>query len=109
MEDAFWPSYRRAVLHAPPTSLKELRPAKPGSKTILFCTLPGCPACESFEHRKQEYEARTFPAAERRRILPWNCGEEDKKRVALKAGVSDLPAYVVIPHGTRKPTITRPF
>lgn len=102
-----WPSYRRAVMYAPPSSLRELQPSTPGTSTVLFCTLPGCPACKRFKAEKPAFESKHFSAAERQSMIPWNCGEEDKKKVALEAGVSDIPAYVVLAYG-KKPRLIQP-
>ena len=95
-KNIMWPAYRRSVNAVAPGSLEELRPAR--GVLALRCTLPGCAACAAFQtERRAAYEHNLKSSHGVVDILPWNCKSHHRRKLAVDAGVDDLPAYVFIP------------
>ena len=77
---------------AVPATLEGLRPRT--GAIALRCVLRGCSACKSFD---ADERAAFEPTLGVRHVLPWGCDDEARRRIATEAGVTDLPAYVVVP------------
>lgn len=86
----------------PATSLKALRP--PTGSVALRCTLPQCGACREFKEsgRRAAFE-RSLSFKERVRVVPWDCSDAHRRALAQRAGVGDLPAYVILSSSRKKP------
>lgn len=62
----------------------------------FLCTLPGCSACAAFDaEERAAYETTQLQGVHA--VVEWDCSLPHCKRLALVAGISDLPAYIVIP------------
>lgn len=95
----------RAAQAVAPRSLDELRPRRSGGLVVLRCTVPGCAACADFESRRGAFE-RTLGATAP--VVPWDCSRPAHRRLAVAAGVDDLPAYVLLPPGREPLRVRRP-
>lgn len=85
----------RCLEAVPPTSLDEMK--HPSKTVALLCTLSGCASCEDFVADGQRaYEERMRGAHPDLVIRPWNCDIHQLRSLARSAGVTDLPAYVVL-------------
>ena len=87
MHSALERSYR-----AVPPTLNDLRPRS--GKVALKCYRTRCPRCSSFE---SDGRIPFEESLDVRRVIPWCCDTEEKAELARKAGVSDLPSYIVLP------------
>lgn len=71
--------------------------------------MPGCIACATFEtDSKAEYEAKEDIFRGVHTKLTWDCSSPEHRRLALEAGVDELPAYVFIPARPDAMYIQRP-
>ena len=89
-----WPALERALQAVPPRSLRDLRPPPRGG-LALRCTLPACARCADFRPHRARFEAALGAA----RVIPWDCGGAARRALAVRHGVRDLPAYVVLDGG----------
>ena len=90
MEEAFFRSMRAVV----PKSLDELR--LPRKDVVLYVSVPGCEMCRAFQSRRAAYER----SKGWKNVLDWSGTHYRRRALALEAGVTDLPAYIVVPpHG----------
>lgn len=81
-------------LRALPPTLVALRPAH--GAVALRCYRAGCAACSDFAVN----DRAAYEAALGMTVIPFDCGDPQKRDLARYAGVRDLPAYVVVPaHG----------
>lgn len=74
----------RALAVVPPTTLDEFR------GITLRVYHPDCDHCSTFDHLA--YEQR-WPSTT---VLPWDCSNDALKRLAMDAGVTELPAYLCV-------------
>lgn len=89
METALERCYRAV----PPSTLDELRRSR--GSVALYCFRRGCERCSSFSaDGRVAFEEDLGPTTT---IVPWNVGRAHQRRLAMDAGVDDLPAYVIIP------------
>ena len=87
-------SYLRSLTVVPPKTLDEMRPSAGQPPLALRCTRDGCTECAKFETEQQvSFEAALSASS----ILEWKCDKEDRKQIALQAGVGTLPSYILIP------------
>ena len=102
-----WKSYLRSLEAVAPASLESIRPRAPGAPDlVLRCHAPGCAACARFETEgRADFEARAFRGAD---VVAFDCRGAQQRRLALAAGVDDLPAYIVLSSSSRVPRVVRP-
>ena len=86
----------RCYRAVPPRALRDLAPSS--GSLALRCYQTGCTNCADFdvdgrttfeERLRREYGAST-------RIHPWNCAVPHLRDLAREAGVTELPAYVLV-------------
>jgi hypothetical protein len=80
-----WPAERRVLL--------TLGVAPPSVPVALLCTLPDCRRCDRFKAGARADFERRFAGVE---VCEFDCSDPVRRRVARAAGVSDLPAYVIL-------------
>ena len=87
---------QRCYRAVPPAHLRDLAPAR--GVLALRCTRTGCIACADFEtDGRIAYEERLRGAETRGvTIRRWNCDVPELRDLARAAGVTDLPAYVLV-------------
>jgi len=79
--------------------LKHVRDLAPKRGVLaLRCVRTGCTACADFEtDGRPVFEERLKSEhSSRLNIRRWNCDDAEMKDLALAAGVTDIPAYVLI-------------
>lgn len=76
----------RACAAVPPSSLSEL--PRPAGRVALHCVRSDCPGCA------QDHSA--FESTLHATVVPWNCDDPRARQLALEAGVTRTPAYVVL-------------
>ena len=74
-----------------------------GKAVALRVFSPGCPACETFESRRAEFEK----GLEVDIVFDVCADEERRRRMALDAGVRRVPAYIVL-DGPGTPRVVMP-
>ena len=85
-------AFERVLRAVPVASFDEFRAAS--GTTAMRCYASSCSACEAFDVSDRSAYETTLRAT---RTLPWDCDDEDRRRMALSVGVSALPAYIMIP------------
>lgn len=91
-----WPAQYRATRAVAPRSVEELRPAR--GVVALRVTMPGCTECARFEvEGRAAYEEALRRDKGVTHIHDWSCKRASYRRVALDAGVEDLPSYLLVP------------
>ena len=84
----------RALAAVPPATLEELAPSR--GTVALRCRAPGCARCADFEVQGRDaFEASLGVDL----VVPWDCGHARRRDLALAAGVTAVPAYVVLEAG----------
>ena len=102
-----WKSYLRSLEAVAPASLEGIRPRAPGAPDlVLRCHAAGCSACARFDTEgRADFEERTFRRAD---VVAFDCRGAQQRRLALGAGVDQLPAYIVLSSSTPTPRVVRP-
>ena len=91
-----WPAQYRATRAVAPRSVEELRPRH--GVLALRVTMPGCTECARFEvEGRAAYEEALRRDEGVTHIHDWSCKRASYRRVAMDAGVEDLPSYVLVP------------
>ena len=105
MDGTAWPAQRRAFDAVPPRTLTDLA-ALHSAPMALRCFTHGCIACSEFDvERRATYEERRLKG---HTIVPWNCADAENRALAMAAGVTELPAYLVLRQRDRRPIVLRP-
>ena len=77
------------------------------SVLALRCSKTGCISCADFEvDGRSAFEERLRSEYDRIEIRRWNCDVSELRDLAISAGVTDIPAYIIITssgHVTVKP------
>ena len=76
---------------AVPPTLADMRPRR--DALALKCFRSDCVECRAFDADGRLSFEESLGVT---RVLPWCCDEADRRRVAVAAGVVDLPAYIVL-------------
>ena len=93
MKEALDRCYRAVPL----VHVRDLAPSQ--GVVALRCTRTGCVACADFEADGcVAFEDRLRTEHARVQIRKWNCDLPDLRTLALDAGVTDLPAYILVSH-----------
>lgn len=86
MQSAFDRCYR-----AVPVTLDNIRPTH--GRIALKCFKKACPSCRSYDaDGRIAFEEQLHVS----RILPWDCDNPSLRRQARRAGVADLPSYILL-------------
>ena len=96
MQSAFDRCYR-----AVPVTLSNVRPVN--GRIALKCFKHACPACRSFDADGRKAFEEELNVSH---ILPWSCDDPSLRRQAMRVGVTDLPAYIVLDANNAK--VVRP-
>ena len=90
-----WRSLLRALESTPVSSLDDLRPFTGQRDRALRCHVPGCASCAKFDtERRLDFEESTFRGAAD--VVSFDCSSSQHRRLAVAAGVSNLPAYILL-------------
>lgn len=77
--------------------VQDLEDVRMKSKTLaLLVTKPGCPECAEFENERM-YQAEQEASFRGATLVGWHCDTLAATDAARKAGVTDLPALVIVP------------
>ena len=92
MDGALHRCYRAVPL----THVRDLAPKR--GVVALRCVRTGCTACADFEtDGRIAFEERLKTEhASHLNIRRWNCDDTEMRNLALAAGVTDIPAYLLI-------------
>lgn len=92
MDEALQRCYRAVPL----TNVRELAPTR--GVVALRCVRTGCTTCADFEtDGRLTFEERLRSEhSSHLNIRRWNCDDTDMRNLALAAGVTDIPAYLLI-------------
>lgn len=95
MDDALQRCFRAVPL----THVRDLAPKR--GVLALRCSRTGCSACADFEtDGRPAFEDRLRADEPHLTIRKWNCDVPEMRELALAAGVTDIPAYVLVrPNG----------
>lgn len=63
---------------------------------VLYCSRNACDDCKEFASARGDYEHIHFPRAKYEGVYDWPCDQSLVKDSAVAAGVSTLPAYLII-------------
>ena len=89
-------SWVRAVEATRPDTLNDMRLTS--CHVVLLVTAPGCANCAAFEtERWDRAEEKVLSEFRGARLTQWHCSTEERKALAVKAGVTDVPALLVLP------------
>lgn len=88
----------RSLTTVPPESVADVAPPH---SVLLLCQRPGCVQCSSFEsYGRAALEAEMGGRGVR--VVDWDCSDARRRALALDAGVTAVPAYVLLtPTGER--------
>lgn len=95
MDEALQRCYRAVPLR----HVRDLAPTR--GVLALRCTRTGCTACADFEtDGRLSFEERLKTEhPSHLNVRRWNCDDADMRTLALAAGVTDIPAYLLISPG----------
>lgn len=87
---------QRCYRAVPLTHVRELAPTR--GVVALRCVRTGCTACADFEtDGRLTFEERLKSEhSSHLNIRRWNCDNMEMRKLALDAGVTDIPAYLLI-------------
>ena len=87
---------QRCYRAVPLTHVRDLAPAR--GVVALRCVRTGCTACADFEtDGRLAFEERlTSEHSSHVNIRRWNCDDTDMRKLAVAAGATDIPVYLLI-------------
>lgn len=91
MDEALQRCYRAVPL----THVRDMAPRR--GVLALRCSRTGCIACADFEtDGRPAFEDRLYADEAHLVIRKWNCNLPEMRELAFAAGVTDIPAYILV-------------
>lgn len=78
---------------AVPPTLDNMRPQRQGDTLALKCFQTECIKCRTFDADGRISFEESLGV---KRVLPWCCDDDERRRIAIDAGVSAIPAYIIL-------------